>query len=169
MSIKKILNEKLEEYVLIAMMLLLVTLVVAQVFFRFVINYSIGWSEELARYLLIWIAWIAASYAVQQNAHIRVEIVKDLFSGAVKKVLELVVLVISFGFSIFLAYEGTNFILAIKMTGQTSPSLDLPMWIVYLAVPVGGTLMAIRLIQQMIIIIKSKPEDLQEKKHEEIA
>ncbi|MBD8005975.1 TRAP transporter small permease [Bacillus norwichensis] len=160
MKLKKILNEKLEEWVLVASMVFLVILVVGQVFARYVMNFSIGWSEELARYLLIWIAWIAASYAVTQSAHIRVEIIKDRFSRRIKQMIELVVLIIWFGFAAFLAIEGTNFILQVQATNQVSPSLGVDMWIVYLAVPVGGVLMGIRLIQQAILIFKD-PKQLE--------
>lgn len=158
MKIKTTLNEKLEEYILVVSLIVLVTLVVMQVFFRFVINFSIGWSEELARYLLIWIAWIAASYAVQKNAHIRVEMLKDLFKNKTKQIIELIVLLISFGFAVFLAVEGTKFVLTIRTTQQVSPSLGVDMWIVYLAVPIGGTLMGIRLIQQIIYIFRKPTE-----------
>ncbi|MFD1706169.1 TRAP transporter small permease [Siminovitchia sediminis] len=160
MKLKQILNEKLEEWILVASTILLVVLVVGQVFARFVMNFSFGWSEELARYLLIWIAWIAASYAVTKNAHIRVEILKDRFSKRIKQILELIVLIIWFGFAAFLAIEGTNFVLQVQATNQVSPSLGAEMWIVYLAVPVGGVLMGIRLIQQAILIFKD-PEQLE--------
>lgn len=154
MKITKIIDEKLEEYVLVAMMIFLVIIVAVQVFFRFVINFSFGWSEELARYLLIWIAWIAASYAVRENAHIRVEIVKDLFGDKIKKIIEVVVLLICFSFALFLAIEGTKYIFNVKATNQVSPSLGIDIWIVYLAVPVGGILMSFRFIQQIIFIFK---------------
>lgn len=160
MKAKTFINDKLEEWVLVGSMIVLVILVVAQVFFRYVVDYSIGWSEELARYLLIWIAWIAASYAVQQKAHIRVEILKNRCSLRVKQFIELVVLMIWFGMAAFLAVEGTNFVLNIKATHQVSPSLGVGMWIVYLAVPVGGTLMSIRLIQQAILIFKQPEQEL---------
>lgn len=160
MKLKKVLNEKLEEWILVASMIVLVILVVGQVFARYVLNFSIGWSEEMARYLLIWVAWIAASYAVTKNAHIRVEIIKDRFSKRIKQVLELIVLLIWFGFAAFLATEGTNFVLQVQATNQVSPSLGIDMWIVYLAVPIGGTLMGIRLIQQAILIFKN-PEQLE--------
>ncbi|GIN19563.1 MAG TPA: TRAP transporter small permease [Bacillus bacterium] len=160
MKLNKILNEKLEEWILVASMIVLVILVVGQVFARYVLNFSIGWSEELARYLLIWIAWIAASYAVTKNAHIRVEIIKDRFSARIKQIIELIVLIIWFGFAAFLAFEGTNFVLQVQTTNQVSPSLGADMWIVYLAVPVGGVLMGIRLIQQAIRIFKD-PEHLE--------
>lgn len=158
MRVLQILNHKLEEYILVVSVSLLVIIVVLQVFFRFVINMSFGWSEELARYLLIWIAWIAASFAVQRNAHIRVEIVKNMFGDSIKKVIELIVLVISLAFATILAVEGTKFMLLVKGTHQVSPSLGLGMWIVYLGVPVGATLMAIRFMQELIKIVKPKAE-----------
>src|SRR5699024_4341362 len=133
--------------------------VVLQIFCRTVINISCAWSEELARYLLSGIAWIAASYAVQTSAHIRVGIAKDSLTNKLKKVVEVVVLLVCLGFAVFLAVEGTQFVLAIKMTQQVTPSLGVKMWLVYLAVPVGGTLMGVRFIQQILYIFKKTEPD----------
>lgn len=161
MKMRKNINDKFEEYILVFLFSILVLTVVLQIFFRFVINISFGWSEELARYLLIWIAWIAASYAVHKSAHIRVEIAKDLLKNKLKKVVEVVVLLVCLGFAVFLAVEGTQFVLAIKMTQQVTPSLGIKMWLVYLAVPVGGTLMGVRFIQQILYIFKNPESEIE--------
>lgn len=162
MDIKKILNEKLEEWILVASLLFIVALVIAQVVSRFVINFPMGWSVELSRYILIWIAWISVSYAIQKNAHIRVEIVKDKLSGDLRKTLELIVLLFWFVLALFLAIAGTKFILLIKQTGQVSPSLGISMWIVYLGVPIAGVLMCLRLFQQAKIILQGREEHITE-------
>ncbi|UGB32227.1 TRAP transporter small permease [Metabacillus sp. B2-18] len=156
MNIKKLINEKIEEWLLVAAFLFMVTLVFVQVIFRYVINDSLGWSEELSRYILIWIAWISASYAVRKNEHIRIEFIKNLFKGIGKKVIEMLVLILWFLMALFLAIEGTQLAMQIKITNQVSPSMGVPMWMLYLATPVGGTLMCIRLIQQAFLIFKTE-------------
>ncbi|MEC5423270.1 TRAP transporter small permease [Virgibacillus sp. C22-A2] len=155
MNVKQFIDEKLEEWVLIISFILLTAIIFAQVIFRYVFSYSIGWSEELGRYILIWIAWISASYAVRRKQHIRIEMVKNKFSVKIQKWIEAVVLLLWFYFAMFLAIEGTKLVMNIQVTGQTSPSMGLPMWAVYIAIPLGGVLMSIRLVQQFYFLFKS--------------
>ncbi|MFK2826449.1 TRAP transporter small permease [Bacillus sp. B190/17] len=151
---KNIRDAKIEEWLLVASLLLIVALVFAQVIFRYLISSSLGWSEELSRYILIWIAWIGAAYAVRAQKHIRVELLKNIVNESGKKVIECIALLLWFLFALFLVINGTQLILSIHETGQISPSNGIPMWIVYLAVPIGGGLMTLRLIQEMIYILK---------------
>lgn len=146
-------DEKIEEWLLVAALVFIVFIVCAQVIFRYVFNFSLSWSEEISRYVLIWIAWVSASYAVRTKSHIRVEVIKNLFSSGVQKGIELIVLFLWFLFALFLAVEGTSLVLRIQTMGQVSPSNEIPMWIIYLAVPIGGTLMCLRVIQQAIFIL----------------
>jgi len=154
MNLKKLVNEQIEEWLLVAALLFMVTLVFIQVVLRYVFNDSIGWSSELARYILIWIAWISASYAVRKNAHIRIEFIKNILGDVGKKVVEIIVLILWFLMALFLVVQGTELAMKINITNQLSPSIGVPMWILYLATPVGGALMCIRLIQQAILILK---------------
>lgn len=149
-------SEKIEEWFLAILLSVVVTLVLAQVISRYLFAFPMGWSVELSRYIFVWIAWISASYAVQKNSHIRVEILKDRLKENYKKIFDLIALLIWFTFAAFLAIAGTQFIMLIGKTNQNSPSLEVPMWIVYLGVPIAGLLMAIRLIQQIIIILQEK-------------
>lgn len=153
-----ILNEKAEEWLLVASLIAVVILVILQVFFRYVIHASLGWSEEIARYALIWITWISTSYAVRKHSHIRVEFIKDMFSDKVKKYIEFIVLSLWFLLALFLAVEGTKLVMTIYGTGQVSPSTQLPIWFIYMAVPIGGTLMCIRLIQEAYKVLKHGAE-----------
>ena len=155
MKLTAIINEKLEEWILAVSLGFIVLLVIAQVISRYIVTFPMGWSVELSRYILIWIAWISASYAVQHNTHIRVEILKDRLSRKYKKILELIILVLWFAFALFLAIAGTHFTMSVGKTTQYSPSLEMPMWIVYLGVPIAGLLMSIRLFQQVMIILRN--------------
>ena len=154
-ALKK-LDEKLEEYLLVASLSAILVIVFLQVIFRYVLGTSMGGSEEIARYILIWIIWISASYAVKTNRHIRVEYIKKFIPSSVEKGLEIAVLLVWFCFALFLAINGTGIVQKIEMTGQTSPSNSIPMWIAYLVIPVSGTLMGIRIIQQIYYVLKGK-------------
>lgn len=155
MNIKTFLDKKLEEWILIIAVIILVLIVFAQVITRYFINYSFGWSEEIARYLLIWVAWISVSYSIRRQEHLRIEFLKNRFSPFIQKYIELVVLILWFLFALFIAVEGTEVIMKIQSTGQTSPAVGLPVWIAYLAIPIGGFLMIIRLIQQVYILFRN--------------
>lgn len=155
MKLISFLDKKLEEIVLVLSLFIMLLLVFAQVITRYVFNFSMGWSVELSRYILIWIAWISASYAIQKGSHIRVEFLPEAMKGNFKKVFDLLILLIWISFTIFLAVYGTLFVMYVGERVQTSPSLGIRMSYVYLAVPIAGLLMSIRLIQQIYYLFKS--------------
>ncbi|WP_134701212.1 TRAP transporter small permease [Ammoniphilus sp. YIM 78166] len=161
MSIRKLLDEKLEEGFLVFTMVLMVILIFSQVISRYIIGSSLSWSEELARYIHIWQVWIGASYAVRKSAHIKVEAFKKIFNEKIQKIIDLFALLAWFGLSLFLAIQGTQMVMKMLERGQTSPAMEIPMWILFSAIPLGGLLMSIRLIQQVIWLFqgpKSSPD-----------
>jgi len=154
---KEILDRKIEEWSLVAGFFILIILVFSQFLSRYVFDYSLSWSQELSRYLLIWLAWISVSFTIREKRHIRVEILKDRLPKKIQTIVEIIVLILWAVFAIFLAVVGTQFVLSIQTSGQGSPMIGLPMWMVYLILPLAGVLMAVRLIQQFIFLIKKEP------------
>ena len=72
---------------------------------------------------------------------------------------------------VLVAVFGTQLVLATLQYGQVSPATQIPMWVVYLAVPLGSVSMAVRLIQQLVVIIRKdysniKEEEKQKEKEE---
>jgi len=153
-QMKKIINQKIEEWFLVIGFFLLVLLVFSNFLSRYVFDYSLSWSQEFSGYLLIWLAWISVSFTIREERHIRVETLRDLLPELGQKIIEFIALILWSLFAIFLAYVGTQFVLDMKITGQKSPLTEMPMWMVYLILPLAGFLMLIRLIQQMILIFK---------------
>ena len=109
-----------------------------QVFCRYVIGDSLAWSEELARYLQIWMTFIGAAYAVKYGAHIAMKdlvkilphklyIILDLFS-------DLVIVIVS-----SLTIWQSRTLIRAGM-GQTSPVIGIPMYIIYFGLPLGAAL-----------------------------
>lgn len=146
--------QRFEESLLILSMVLILVLIFSQALFRYLFGSGLVWGEELARYVHIAQVWLGASLAIKTGGHIRVTFFRDLFTTRIKKVLDIIATILFFGFMVFIAYKGTFFILQLIETGQKAPSMGILMAIPYTVVPIGGFLMGIRLIQQLIGIFK---------------
>jgi TRAP-type C4-dicarboxylate transport system permease small subunit len=155
-TLKKLLDEKLEEWFLVATMVVMVVLIFVQVITRYIFENSLSWSEELARYVHIWQIWIGASFAIRKKEHIKVEAFKKLFNEKGQKIIELISLIVWFVLAVFLAVAGTDLVNTMFTRGQDSPAMQMPMWSIYSAIPIGGLLMAIRLVQQIYFLFKSE-------------
>lgn len=151
--------DNFEEYILVSSLVFTVSLIFLQVIMRYVFRHSLSWSEELARYVFLWQIWLGASLAVKKRRHLRIEAVKDLLPKDKQKYLELLTLLIWFGFSLFLAFKGSQLTKMLFMRGQVSPAMQIPMAYAYASVPVGSALMAIRLIGEIIGLFKPAKEE----------
>lgn len=155
MKVIKWLDDHFEEYLLVLFSLVMVSVITLQVFMRFVLNSSLTWSEELARYCFVWLIYIGISYGVKKQRHIKVDVALALLKDKGKNILTLISNVLFLIFAIFVVIYGYDVAQSLLGFGQKSPSLSIPMGLVYLATPVGMGLTAIRLIQQIIQQIKS--------------
>jgi len=144
--------ERVEEFLLVASLVVMVLLIFGQVVGRKVFESAPSWTEEMARYIHIFQVWIGASYAVKKRQHIRVEAFITRFTGLPRKILESISIAIWFAIALFLAVFGTELVISSINYGQVTPAMQLPMWIPFLAIPLGGAGMSIRLIQQLIAV-----------------
>ncbi|MCG7332836.1 TRAP transporter small permease [Salinicoccus roseus] len=145
---------RIEEGFLIATLVLMVALIFGQVIGRYIFQNAPSWTEEAARYIHIFQVWIGAGYAVKLREHIKVSAFIDLFHGMTRKVLDMVALIIWFLIVLLVAIFGTELVMTTLQYGQVAPATQIPFWLPYLAVPLGALSMMIRLILQMIEIIK---------------
>lgn len=132
---------------LVFLLLAMSFLIGLQVFMRYVLNNSLAWSEELARYCFIWATYIGVSYGVKAKAHVAVTALVDTFSLNMQKYLRVLSYVIVGIFSYLVMKEGFALAMKIFKFGQKSSALGLPMGLIYLAPTVGFALVFVRLIQ----------------------
>lgn len=156
MMVKKFLDN-FEEYFCVWTMAIMTVLVFIQVVMRYVFSNSLSWSEELARYIFLWLSWIGASYAVKERSHFRVSMFADKIKGEKRRIFEYFVLIVWFIFSFILTWLGTELVLFIHDTGQISAAMEMPMTLPYASVPVGCALMCVRLIVEMYKIHRGDP------------
>lgn len=122
----------------------------ANVALRYLFSASTSWAEEFIKYLMIWITFIGGSVCVREGAHIRMDFLLGKLSKHARIGANRAVYGISAIFCGLLAFYGGQIVLFTLGTGQVSPALKLPMWIVYLAIPLGCGLMSIRFFQRSL-------------------
>jgi TRAP-type C4-dicarboxylate transport system permease small subunit len=132
------------EIVIMVLMAFLVVIVVASVLFRYILLSPLTWSEEVGRYVMIWLGFLAASIAVRQGLHVGVDAVVQWVRPATAVWLRRLARAATIGF--LLIVTGYGFALVPGLWEQWSPVMDIRMTWPYLAIPVGGLLMLIQLI-----------------------
>jgi C4-dicarboxylate transporter DctQ subunit len=118
-------------------------IVLLQIIFRFLIHVPFPWSEELARYLMIWMGMLGAFVALREGRHIGVSIFVDRLPPALCSKVMVFVQLVTVAFLVIVARQG--FSLALFNSTQLSPAMQIPMIFPYLAVPVGTSLMILEL------------------------
>jgi C4-dicarboxylate transporter DctQ subunit len=150
--------EKIECYVIIVSVAVTLVLCCTQVTFRYLFNYPLGWPEELIRYLIILIVYVGASVAVREGSHIHVDILPTFFP-ATKTFLGYVSVLLGMVFSTIIIILGIKFVRSLIESGQIAITLEVPIYIVYAILPIGGVLLLFHYIFGII-------EDLHNKKHQ---
>lgn len=155
MKVLRVLNERIEEVFLVILMVVAVILVSAQIITRFVTKTPLPWSEELARYIFLWLTWVGAAFATKERKHITIDVVTERLPQLGKRACLVLSTLVWIGFLIFLI--GISIILtqSVYQGGQTATGSGLPMWIPYLSIPVGMGLMLFRLLQNCYFDIKA--------------
>ena len=129
-------------WLLVALMGVAVLNVLWQVFTRFVIGDPSGFTDELARYLLIWIGLLGASYAAGRTMHLAIDLLPAKLTGRSRWYLNLVIEASVFLFALaVLVVGGINLVRLTLTLGQTSAALHVPLGYVYLVLPLSGLLM----------------------------
>ncbi|MBL8566194.1 MAG: TRAP transporter small permease [Hyphomicrobiaceae bacterium] len=115
--------------------------------FNFLNSFNMTWAQELCIYMFVWMAKFGAAYGVRTGIHVGVDVALNTLNPRSKHFVVLFGLFAGALFTFIVGSLGARFVYHIAMTEQTSADLELPMWIVYLAVPLGSYLMCFRFLQ----------------------
>ncbi|KIX14182.1 TRAP transporter small permease [Dethiosulfatarculus sandiegensis] len=146
-KLSKILNRG-SELVLAVFLSALALVVFLQVIFRYLLHLPLFWTEETARYCLVWASFLGAGVALRKGQHIAVTILVDrlppkarvVFVRASQVSMAVIVAVIFWG--------GIDLVQITQ--SQISPALRIPMCIPYLAIPIGSAIMMVHLIASLL-------------------
>ncbi|WP_430906359.1 TRAP transporter small permease [Maribacter sp. 2-571] len=138
MKARKIVDRILAN-VLITIMGIMVLNVLWQVFSRYVLNSPSSFTDELARYLMIWVGVLGAAYVSGKNGHVAITVLPDRASEKTQKKLRQIVQGVVLLFCFFgLVVGGSKLVYITYLLEQYSPALRLPLALVYLVIPLSG-------------------------------
>ena len=113
----------------------------------YTVRMDVSWAQELCIFMFVWMAKFGAAYGVRTGIHVGVDVIIRKLTGKPQRALVLFGLLAGALFTGTVATLGANFVWHMAHTDQTSADLEMPMWIVYLCVPLGSSLMCYRFLQ----------------------
>lgn len=145
-------TNRLEEFLIGFLLATASVVLFLNVVARYVFNWGVPWAEELVRYEIVWMVFIGTSVAARKGIHIGVDILEKFSPPPIQRLIGLVINTISLVFCVCLVVLGSELVAQTKMFGQVTPSLQIPMWTVQIAIPVGGGLMSLRFLQRLVLV-----------------
>lgn len=136
--------EQLSCILIFIFLAVMVTVIFAQVIWRYMLSASIFWSEELSRYLMVWATMFASGVCLKRGGHMAVRFVHDALPAGLRRWSGLGIYILIFIFLAVVFRYGVTLVTRTWM--QTSPTLNLPMGAVYLCIPLGALFMGLQVL-----------------------
>jgi TRAP-type C4-dicarboxylate transport system permease small subunit len=125
----------LADWLLVGLFSSILAIILLAVFFRYVVNHSLFWSDEVVRYLFVWFTLWGAALVLRDRRHIRVEYFVEHLPSGVRRRVEALGLLLILAFHGFLVVAG--FLWVYQTAGASTPALGLPLnWVFYAALPI---------------------------------
>ncbi len=152
-SISYYLNRIVEVFICIIGMVMAVVMAV-QVFYRYVLNHSLFWSEEFGRICLVWLSFLGATSAYKRGMHIGIDFLVSKFSSKLQSTIKMVTVMLSIIFFLILVIFGFNFVTFVSY--QKTAAIGLPMSIPYFIIPVCGVIFVIHALDMLLELVLDK-------------
>lgn len=140
----------IETFLMALITIALVAAIFIEVVCRYFLFVSAAWAEELTRYLFIWLTYIGSAYAIYDGSHTEIDVLKQVILKSKSphrdfslKALELLAILTTFAFLVAFGKIFFDYMMRIWATTQTSPTMHIPMGLVYLPVFIGIVLCAL--------------------------
>jgi C4-dicarboxylate transporter DctQ subunit len=111
------------------------------------ISLNTSWAQELSTFMFVWMAKFGAAYGVRVGIHVGVDVLVNRLSESWRNKLIVLALLAGALFTGIIGTLGGSFVWRMSSTDQTSADMEIPMWIVYMALPLGSGLMCFRFLQ----------------------
>lgn len=150
------------EWIMVTLMVVLVVDVTWQVVSRYLLGEASSFSEEVARYLLIWIGLLGSAYAYRKKMHLAFDLLTDKAAGKLKFWMELVIHSFIILFSVIVLIFGGWYLVELTWElNQLSASLQISLAYVYFALPLSGFLIVFYAVNFIRLIISEGPQDVE--------
>jgi TRAP-type C4-dicarboxylate transport system permease small subunit len=135
------------------LMACILAVVLLAVFFRYVLNASLFWGEEVARYLTVWVIFLSVSVAYRAGGHVRVSALVERLPPRARRRFQLLAAVAETALAALVAWYGWVLATNNLQRGQLSPALQIPIGWVYMAVPAGLGLTLMHALEQLLLLL----------------
>ena len=140
--------DKAEDVCLVSMFALMVFFIFLQIIMRFIVNHSLVWSEELGKFIFVWISWLGISIGERRNEHIKITLLVDKLSPKWQKIFEIIAYIILAAIilvTLYYAVVMVQFQVRVRYAGiKISTSWG------YLSLVLGCSFMLLRLVAVII-------------------
>ncbi|HLU90119.1 MAG TPA: TRAP transporter small permease [Cyclobacteriaceae bacterium] len=152
--------DKAVGFLLVVILGIMVLNVTWQVVSRYVFQAPSSFTDELSRYLLIWLGMLGAAYVAGQNDHLAIDILPQKLKGRKKIRLQIFISIVIIAFVLpVMILGGSNLVYITYVLGQKSATLQVPLAYVYAIIPLSGLLVAYYQIADIIELLKNEPAD----------
>lgn len=148
-SMLKKLDANMEKWLLFLLLAGMTLVLGIQVFYRFVLNNSLTWSEELARFMFIWSAFLSIGFCLKEGISLKIDTVITLFPKQLQTIILMAGNIVLVVFFIYMVPNAWEFAYASVLNGQTSAACGIPMYLVQGSLVVGFSLAAFRAGQRV--------------------
>jgi len=149
---KEFLPIRFLNFIIVAMFSCMSVAVFIQIIFRYLLHQPIYWSEEFPRFILIWLTFLGSAIAMKNRSHLSISLLTNRLSVQKRIWVQFFANLLSLLFISILVWGGI--IITILTMPNRTAALQMPTGLVYLAVPVGGTIMIIYLLKNTIELFK---------------
>ena len=147
---------RFEAFVLALGVLLMAANSIANVIGRFVFAQSIYFSEELNQFLIVLVTFVGISYAARKGRHIRMSAVYDQLGDRGRKVLMIIIAAVTALVMFALAWFSYEYVARLAKLGKVTPSLQVPLYITYVWVPIGFVITGIQYTLTVVQNLRSR-------------
>lgn len=152
--------DKAVGFLLVVILGIMVLNVTWQVASRYVFQAPSSFTDELSRYLLIWLGMLGAAYVAGQNGHLAIDILPQKLKGRKKIRLQIFICIVILAFVLpVMILGGSNLVYITYVLGQKSATLQVPLAYVYAIIPLSGLLVAYYQIADIIELSNNEPAD----------
>ena len=153
MRVLKWLDENLEEFILMILLIAMSCAIMLQIVMRYFFSASLTWTEEFARYCFVWTGMLSLGYCLKRGSMLRIDIVYLSVPKIFQKILDAIGMVIGI---LFYGYAFKASLTAVEEAfrgGSSSPAMQIPMYIIYMSAAIGFGLAILRQIQIIVMTL----------------
>jgi len=115
---------------------------------------NLTWAQEACIYMFVWMAKLGAALGVRQGIHVGVDVLTNRLGEKSRRPVIAFALLAGAIFTGIIGALGAVFVAHLSQTDQTTPDLELPVWLIYLAIPIGSYLMCFRFLQVLFAYLR---------------